>query len=110
MKKIYLILFLVSFYVGGHANIVEPIGDGTIKVARFYPNPANSQITFEFKNLEKSYSIQVYNFLGKRLFSQTISSSKVSIPLESFYRGLYIYQLRDATGGIIESGKFQIIR
>jgi hypothetical protein len=29
---------------------------------------------------------------------------------DAYYRGLYIFQLRDRSGRIIESGKFQVIR
>jgi hypothetical protein len=110
MKKIYLIILLALFSLSSRAGGIEPLGDGTIKVARFYPNPATNVINFEFKNLDKAYTLQIYNFLGKKLVSQLITNNKMSISLESFYRGLYIYQLKDATGGIVESGKFQVIK
>jgi len=32
------------------------------------------------------------------------------ITLSDLFRGIYIYQLRDRTGQILESGKFQIIK
>jgi len=112
MKKIYLFIFLFSFSLG--SKVVAsglPIDyDSPIKVYRFYPNPASAFINFEFRNVSGSYTIQLYNFLGKKVFSQVVNSNKITIPVENLYRGLYIYQLKDATGNIEESGKFQIIR
>jgi len=40
---------------------------------------------------------------------QRISSNKVSFILDDNYtRGLYLFQLRDQAGRLIESGKFQV--
>ncbi len=110
MRKVYFIIILLSFCFGANAAVVEPFGDGIVKVSRLYPNPATTVIFFEFKNADASYTLQIYNFLGKKLISQQINSSKISISLDNFYRGLYVYQLRDASGNIEESGKFQILK
>jgi hypothetical protein len=38
-----------------------------------------------------------------------ITDQKLTITFDDNYlRGLYIYQLRDASGRIVESGKFQV--
>jgi hypothetical protein len=86
-----------------------------IKVIKFYPNPATSVINFEFqkpleKNGDKNYTLQVFNFIGKKLFEINNFSQKSTIPLNDFFRGVYIFQLRDKTGRIVESGKFQIAK
>jgi hypothetical protein len=40
---------------------------------------------------------------------QRLSINKVSFTLDDHYtRGLYIFQLRDQAGRLIESGKFQV--
>ena len=40
-----------------------------------------------------------------------ITEPKLTINLDdNYYRGLYIYQLRDKDGRIIESGKFQVVK
>ena len=41
--------------------------------------------------------------------SQNINE-KVTVDLAEFNRGVYIYHLRDLTGKLIESGKFQVSR
>jgi hypothetical protein len=35
---------------------------------------------------------------------------KLTISLTDFYRGVYIFQVRDGQGNIVESGKFQVVK
>jgi hypothetical protein len=84
-----------------------------IKVVKFYPNPATSLITFEFKKEtedNKTYTFQVYNFPCKKMFETDNVSYKTVIDLSNFFRGIYIYQLKDQSGRIIESGKFMVVK
>lgn len=80
------------------------------KVTRFYPNPATTVINFEFdKSIDKTYTLQIYNFIGRKMTEVRITESKITINLDDQYlRGLYIYQLRNQNSWIIESGKFQV--
>ena len=81
------------------------------KYLRFFPNPATSIINFEFTNgYDKYFSIEIYNFIGKKVIDARTITPKISFSLTDFYRGLYIYQLRDRIGRIIESGKFQVTK
>jgi hypothetical protein len=41
--------------------------------------------------------------------SQNIAE-KVTVDLSDFNRGVYIYHLRDQSGKLMESGKFQVSR
>jgi hypothetical protein len=84
--------------------------NGTVATVRFYPNPATSYITFEdfTKKYDKSYSIQLFNFLGKKVYEFNLADQKYIVNLSDFFRGIYIFQLRDPSGKILESGKFQV--
>lgn len=113
MKPFLLTLFICgSLIVSAQAvKQILPTGDTQVKVLKFYPNPAISQINFEFqKSYEKGYVLQIYNFIGKKVSETTTLTSKSSVPLTDFYRGLYIFQLRDKTGRIVETGKFQVVK
>ena len=113
MKKyLYIILFIVGFGFGSFAqNSISVSGDASAKFIRYYPNPAVNDINFEFqKGYDKLFSFQVYNFIGKKVFNLRTVTPKINIPLTDFYRGVYIYQLRDRSGKIIESGKFQVVK
>ena len=75
---------------------------------KFYPNPATSLITFDFlKESDRGYSFQIFNFLGKKVFEVPVNS-KTILNLTDYTRGIYIFQLKDPNGKIVESGKFQV--
>ena len=85
--------------------------DATTKIIKFFPNPATSNINFEMLNgLDKTYTLQLFNFMGKKVFELTPSSQRTNLSLNGFFRGVYIYQLRDRFGKIIDSGRFQVVR
>ncbi|MFI5152406.1 MAG: T9SS type A sorting domain-containing protein [Chitinophagales bacterium] len=85
--------------------------DPDLKVIKFYPNPAISVITFDFqKSLDKSYTFQIYNFLGKKVYEAPSLDEKTMVNLSEFFRGVYIFQLKDQAGRIIQTGKFQVIK
>ncbi len=83
-----------------------------VKIVKCYPNPATSVINFEFATAGgKTNTLQIYSFTGKKMTDQILTSEKVSVVLgNDFYRGIYVFQLRDKTGKIIETGKFQVVK
>ena len=111
MKKFTLIILLLVF-VGLQSNAQasnSPAVPGTSKMIKFFPNPATTFINFEFQQLQqKSYSLQVYNFLGKKIIDLQELTPRTQVNLTNYTRGVYIFQLKDKTGKVIESGKFQI--
>lgn len=113
MKIFYILIFTVLLNLGGSAQgkIVAGANDAAVKFMRFYPNPAISTINFEFqKGFDKFFTFQVFNFIGKKVLDLKTVTPKINIPLTDFYRGVYIYQLRDRSGKIIDSGKFQVVK
>ena len=110
MRLIYTLSFILLFTMQ-----VESQGNGSFPVdpvsaVRFYPNPAVARITFDFgSGYDKSYSFQVYSFIGKKVFDlPSLQTPKTTIELADFIRGVYIFQLKDKTGRIVESGRFQV--
>lgn len=87
-----------------------PVKDDTnAKIVKFYPNPATTNITFEFiKGTPKNHDLQIYDFLGKKVLEIKNPSVINPINLNDFNRGVYIFQLRDSNGKIVEAGKFQV--
>jgi hypothetical protein len=117
MKLFYLIILFLgcTFFAGAQAGRLadSPAQPGIldIKVVKFYPNPATTIINFELrKPADKNLTLQIYNFIGKKVFEITNTSQKNAVPLTDFFRGVYIFQLRDKAGRVIESGKFQIAK
>ena len=112
MKYLYTIL-LGSILIAGSSFSNPMAGGETLvnsKITKAYPNPATSYIVFEFdKSVDRSYSLQIFAFYGKKMTEFHINESKVNLNLDDNYmRGLYIFQLVDISGKIVESGKFQV--
>ena len=111
LSLILILLFGLIFTSFAQLKTPGPGDDDAAKYLKFYPNPATSSIAFEFvSDFDKSYTIQIYNFMGKKVYELKATSQIVTLQLEDFYRGMYIYQLRDGNGAIIESGKFQVVK
>lgn len=114
MRKFLLIASIILLTTATHSQTTSTSGLGNegnqTTILRFYPNPATTVITFDFqKSYDKGYSIQIYNaVLGKKMVEQTNIANKHTIDLSNFTRGVYVYQLRDKTGKLVETGKFQV--
>src|SRR5687768_2331477 len=108
MRIFYILSFLFLAITNLQAQERSPDRQGPeARIVRFYPNPATSIITFDFQNnYDKSYSFQIYNFLGKKVYDAPNVTPKTVVSLNDFYRGVYIFQIRDKSGKIIDSGRF----
>lgn len=111
MKKIfYIILFTVGLQASSNAQ-TKHIAADAVKTVKFYPNPASSFINFEFaEKYNDSYTLVIFNFIGKKVEDLKVTDQKITVSLTNYYRGVYIFQLRDKQGSIIESGKFQVVK
>ena len=91
------IILLVSIQAKSQdRNIPTPGQDPVAKIVRYYPNPAISFITFDFQQSDnKSYTLQIYNFIGKKVQEVNKLTPKTVVDLTDFYRGIYIFQLTD---------------
>ncbi len=112
MRRILPILsfiLLIAIQSQGQTSRTTPATEQADHIVRLYPNPATSYITFDLQaSFEKGLSIQVYNFLGRKMYETQNVTEKTTVNLTDFTRGVYIYHLIDKTGKIIELGKFQV--
>lgn len=111
MRQLIIILSIIFFSVQNAEAQTRsnPLPGNSEKILKFYPNPATSIITFDFiKDHKDGYLLQVFNFLGKPVYESPNVATKTSVNLSDFTRGVYIFQLRNQSGKILESGKFQV--
>jgi len=93
-----------------HAQTALP-SDDPDKVVKVYPTPAVTYINFEFqKDYDKANSMVIFNFIGKKVYELSSMPPKLTLNISDYYRGTYIYQVRDRTGRIMETGKFQVAK
>jgi hypothetical protein len=112
MKIFYALstILLLSLQSKSQDHTQGPGGESAPRIVKFYPNPATSIITFDFQQGydKSSYNLQIYNFIGKKVQEIPNVSPKTTVNLNDFYRGIYIFQLKDKSGKVIDSGKFQV--
>ena len=113
LKKIFTILIFltgISTAIVAQQKLASQ-GVSVAKVLKSYPNPATSVINFDIaKGTNNFYTLQLFNFMGRKVGETTSSSERISFLLDGFYRGVYIYQLKDRYGKVVDSGKFQVIK
>lgn len=113
--KTLLIAVMVCFTLVLQPATANAVNDSPIgiqaKSIKCYPNPAVSFVNFDIPAdfVSKNYSLQVYSFTGKKMYEINISTVKLTLTFTNeFFRGIYVYQLRNKDGKIIETGKFQV--
>ncbi len=112
-STLLLTCFLCLASLASHAQSAKtsPFSDGGSKIVKLYPNPATSRINFELQNNnEQGYDLIVFNFLGKRIDQFKNLNARTTIELDKYYSGVYIFQLRDRQGNLVESGKFNVVK
>jgi Secretion system C-terminal sorting domain len=113
LKKTFtILLFLIGINTATFAQqkLVSQRSSAA-KVMKSYPNPATSVINFDIaKGSDNFYTLQLFNFMGRKVGETIGSAERISFLLDGFYRGVYIYQLKDRSGKIVDSGKFQVIK
>ena len=111
MKHLYLLILAAFLCSGTVDRSYDVFVDPQPKLSKFYPNPATTIINFELdKTVDNSFILQVYSFIGKKMTEVKLGDAKVVINLSDYQRGLYIYQIKDRTGRIVDSGKFQVVK
>jgi hypothetical protein len=112
MRIFYILSFILLLCLQGKSQ--SQLGSSlqeSVRIIRFYPNPASSVINFDFqRGYDKSYTFQIFNFIGKKVYEVANVTPKTTVNLSDFYRGVYIFQLRDRNGKVIDSGKFQVAK
>ncbi|MCC6288682.1 MAG: T9SS type A sorting domain-containing protein [Chitinophagaceae bacterium] len=112
MVKNFTLTFLLALILHFSGSSQEKFAvaareTSSVKIVKFYPNPATTNITFELPK-GSSYTLQIFNFMGKKVYEIKSTTTSNFVNLNDFNRGVYIFQLRDASGKIVESGKFQV--
>ena len=114
MRKFITISIAFLFLsISGNAQTAREQGSVSIQpMVRLYPNPATSYIQIEWNNQTRPANLQIFNgATGKRMLNVSIGGNEsLRINLNDYTRGLYIFQLFQYNGSLIEVGKFQVAK
>mgnify|MGYP002859978121 CR=1 FL=1 len=88
------------------------VAESTISVGQAYPNPASTQVNFDFKAAGNAdINAVVYNLLGQEVKSQFINTheGRVSIAVNDLQPGIYFCGFQ-ANGKVMKTEKFIVKR
>jgi len=63
-----------------------------------FPNPATNSITI--KNIQKEYTVEVFNLIGQKVMDSNISPNNNKIDVSNISNGAYILKLKDYSGAL----------
>jgi len=88
-----------------------PTANGVSEVSSFkgqisvYPNPGNGMYTIRSTEPLPIGSIEVYNLLGEKVYSTTVSGSLATLDITTLAKGMYLYKVISTQGELITMGK-----
>ncbi|MDD4747972.1 MAG: T9SS type A sorting domain-containing protein [Salinivirgaceae bacterium] len=63
---------------------------------KLFPNPANNSVCFEFENgYCKNTKIEIFNYLGEKIFQTEICDNNYQLNTASFSNGMYVYVITE---------------
>jgi C1A family cysteine protease len=74
--------------------------------AQVFPNPSSGEFTFS--GLENNNTIEVYDFVGKKVYQTTSKSDAVTVDLKNKSQGVYFYKIINASTKEVETGKIMV--
>ncbi|MBK7667784.1 MAG: T9SS type A sorting domain-containing protein [Sphingobacteriaceae bacterium] len=73
-------------------------------VVNVYPNPTTGLITLVISDVTKATELEVFDAIGKKVLTQTISNSQTLINMNELANGIYSYRVKNSEG-YISQGK-----
>ncbi len=58
-----------------------------------YPNPATSEVNFEFNSSNEDTQIQIFDLLGNRVFNNVYTNELATVNTSNFTNGVYFYKI-----------------
>jgi hypothetical protein len=75
---------------------------------QLYPNPANDNITIN--GLAETAVLLVFDVNGKLISNNLLKNSRNTINVSQYAKGLYVYQIYNLKGNLLDNGKLSIVR
>ncbi len=90
-----------------------PVGIADVKPdvnnVRVIPNPFTKEAMLAFDNRNnEEYRLSIFNIAGEKVMEQVVSSGLVTLKRDQLNSGLYLYELKQVSGGNVLHGKFVI--
>ncbi|MEP5253870.1 T9SS type A sorting domain-containing protein [Winogradskyella rapida] len=88
-QKLLILLFFISAF--SFAQVASnPIEEFTIS-----PNPAKTSLNISLPHTEGDLKLEVFNVLGKRVYSGVITKLKATVNVSNWKNGVYLVRVSD---------------
>lgn len=71
-----------------------------------YPNPTETNITFELEGNTEEYNLEIFDLTGKIHKSKKLTDSAINVNVSDLSKGVYLYYLYNKDGSKLSKGKF----
>ena len=102
-------LWLDDFTWGGPFTGINGVKASNVESANVYPNPATNSVTFSFPD-NSPKTIIIFDITGKKMESDLVKNTSIILNTGGLAGGLYIYQISDLSGGLLQTGKLSIVK
>jgi hypothetical protein len=75
-----------------------------------YPNPANDVVNIKMSNPSEAASGLIMDITGKQIGRVEFVNGLASVNTTYFASGMYIYEVLDKSGNVLDHGKFSVVR
>ena len=92
----------VQWYDGTNTGIEN------ISASRYtsvYPNPCNTQIAFNCSS-PAAKEVSLFDITGRELSKKEMNNGVLTMSTSAYSTGMYFYQVSDASGNVLDRGKF----
>ena len=84
IRFIYIFTFIIGLTFTSFAQTKQT--EQQQKILKLYPIPASTTITFDFvRSYDRLSSLQIYNFMGKKVYEVRNVSARMVLPLNDFF-------------------------
>jgi PKD repeat protein len=73
-----------------------------------FPNPSNGKFTVELSGVSGQSLVEIYNVLGEKVYTGSLSSSTTQIDLSTKASGVYLYRIISLSGNLVSTGRLVI--
>lgn len=96
-----------GYVVGQGGTILKTTNGGIVglkersqkDIVKIYPNPAKHYLKIEFSKFNQDkYSVEIVNYLGEKLISQTIFNNREIVKVENLMEGIYFIKVYSNNG------------
>ena len=98
-------MLLLKTDATGNLDFVTSIRENDIPIAKYtvFPNPSHG--VFSIQSTTEISSIEIFDAMGKHIYSDMVNSNYTTLDLSQQAKGIYFYQIRTKNNQSIQTGK-----